>query len=430
MSAVKQTPTSSPPLKRGRKPYPKLKGKELRGRNYLSTLKGYLQGLRTLYPHPLRVLFYDDVVMAYLIAFFNPTLRGLRCIEDASEVPGINQYLSVESVCKSTLSDANALFDPEHLQGLIHKLREDLPNLHQQDDRLDRLLEKARAVDGSYFRVAADVQWALHQRKPDQKMMGSVRLNCQFCLKTGCPDGVSVTGDDGISEGAAATALLKPKEDADADLIYLFDSGVVKFSYLRAILDRECHFLCSLSKSVGFDAERELPLDQAARAAGVASDRIGHLTSSHAQRGKDAAPKILMREVLINYIDRHGQAKQMRLLTDLIDLPVHLIAELYKHRWEIELFFRWLKVTANFRHLTSHGKNGVTLGFHIAIIAMLLTCLHTQAPLSIYGYNMMAMVAAGLADLDDILPILAKRERERAMERARQARKRAAKLSK
>jgi hypothetical protein len=324
MRPVKQ-PSSFPPLKRGRKKSPKVEAKHLGGRNYLATLKLYLAGLRTLYPHHLRVLFYDDVVLSYLLAFFSPTLGGLRRIEDASQVPGVKQYLSVESVCRSTLSDANALFDATHLQGLIEKLREDLPQLHQQDNQLDRLLEKARAVDGSYFRVAADVQWALHQRKPNQKMMGSVRLNCQFCLKTGLPDGISITGDDGISEGAAATALLKPKEDADAELIYLFDSGVTKFSYLRGILERKCHFLCCLSKGVGFEAQRELPLDQAAKAAGVVSDRIGHLTSSHAPRGKDAAPDLLLREVLINYIDRRGQARQLRLLTDLIDLPAHAI---------------------------------------------------------------------------------------------------------
>ena len=429
MLFVKQKSRLSPPLKRGRKRRGKIKAENLTGRKYLSTLSTYLDYLRELYPHPLRVLFYDDVVLAYVMAFFNPTLRGLRCIEDASQLPGINKYLSVESVCRSTLSDANQLFDYQHLQGLIQDLRGDLPNLHKQDSELAKLLEKSRAMDGSYFRVAADVQWALHQAKPDKKMMGSVRLNCQFCCKTGCPDGLNVTGDDGISEGAAATQLLAPKENAESDLIYLFDSGVVKFSYLRAILDRECHFLCSLSKSVGFDAQRELPLDEAARAAGVVSDRVGYLTSSHAPRGKDAAPDVLMREVLINYIDRHGKTKQLRLLTDLIDLPARLIAELYKHRWEIELFFRWLKVTANFRHLTSHSKNGVTLGFHIAVIAMLLTCLHTQAPLSIYGYNLMAMVAAGLADVQDILPIMAKRERERQMDRARRARKRAEKLS-
>jgi hypothetical protein len=425
MCVVERVPRSKLGLKRGCKKRPRVKVRNLTGRKYLAGIHGYLAGLRALYPHPNRVLFYDDVVVAYLLAFYNPALRGLRCIE----VPEFNQYLTVESICRSTLSDANALFDPQHLQGLINQLRQDLPNLHQIDSELDRLLERARAVDGSYFRVAADVQWALHQAKPDQKQMGQVRLDCQFCLKTGCPDGISIAGDDGISEGAAATALLGPMGEQQPDRIYLFDSGVVKFSYLREIISCDCHFLCNLREHILFDQQRELPLDEAAKAAGVLSDRVGYLRSSHASRGKDAAPAILLREVRVAYTDRHGKAKQLRLLTDLIDLPAHLIAELYKHRWEIELFFRWLKVHANFRHLTSHSKNGITLGFHIAIIGMLLMCLHTQSSLSKYSYNLLSMVAAGLCDLDDALPIMAKRERERQMERDRRARKRAAKTS-
>src|ERR1700691_4146072 len=111
MSTVKQQPTSLPPLKRGRKPDPKAEAKNLSGRKYLPTLKSYLAGLRTLYPHHRRVLFYDDVVLSCLMAFFSPTLGSLRRLEDASQVPGVNQYLSVDSVCKSTLSDANQLFD-------------------------------------------------------------------------------------------------------------------------------------------------------------------------------------------------------------------------------------------------------------------------------------------------------------------------------
>ena len=61
------------------------------------------------------------------------------------------------------------------------------------------------------------------------------------------------------------------------------------------------------------------------------------------------------------------------------------------------------------------------------MIAILLMSLHTQAPLSKYGYNLLAMVAAGMGDVSDMLPILHKRERERRLERERLARKRAAK---
>ena len=205
---------------------------------------------------------------------------------------------------------------------------------------------------------------------------------------------------------------------------------MVKFSYLRAIVAAESHFLCNLREHIGFCPEEDKPLSDADRDAGVVSDRVGYLTSSHEPRGKNAAPEVMLREVRVSYVDRHGKSKELRLLTDLLTLPAHLIAQLYRHRWQVELFFRWLKVHANFRHLSSHSKNGITLGFYIAVIAMMLTCLHTQAPLSKYGYNMMAMVAAGLGDMEDILPIVHRRERERKRERDRQARKRAEKQAK
>jgi hypothetical protein len=416
--------TPRPQLRRGRKRRGRIKAKDLTGRKYLELVEDHLAYLRQLYPHPKRVLFYDDVVVCYLLAFFNSVVRSLRCIEDASQVPGINQFLSVDAVCKSTLSEANALFDPQHLEGLIQQLRKDLPNLQQIDGQLAALLDRVHAVDGSYFRVAADVAWALHQAKPDGKLMGQIRLNLQHCLKSGCPSGLSISGDDGMGEGAAATLLLDPQEH---QAIYLFDSGVVKFSYLKSILAAEAHFLCNLRENIGFEPAEDKPLSDADRAAGVLSDRVGYLTSSHAPRGADAGPKVMLREVRIAYTDRHGQSRQLRLLTDLLDLPAHLIAELYRHRWKVELFFRWLKVHANYRHLISHSKNGVTLGFYVAVIAMMLTCLQTQAPLSKYGYNLMAMVAAGLGDIEDILPILQNRERERERERQRQARKRAEK---
>lgn len=419
-----ETKVAAIELRRGRKKRRPIEPKDLTGRKYLEIISHHLAYLRKLYPHRNRVLFYDDVVVCYLFAFFNTALRSLRCIEDASQIPGVNRYLSVESVCKSTLSEANALFDPQHLEGLIERLRRDLPNLHQIDGDLATLLDRVHAVDGSYFRVASDTAWALHQAKPDGKRMGQVRLNCQFCLRTGTPQGVSISGDDGIGEGAAAADFVDPQEH---EAIYLFDCGVVKFSYLRTILQAQSHFLCNLREHVQFESAEQRPLSEADRVAGVVSDRTGHLSSSHAPRGTDAAPKVMLREVRIDYVDRKGQSKQLRLLTDLLTLPARLIAELYRQRWQVELFFRWLKVHANFRHLSSHSKNGVTLGFYIAVIAMMLTCLHTQAPLSKYGYNLLAMVAAGLGDIEHALPILQRREQERQRERERQARKRAEK---
>jgi hypothetical protein len=395
---------------------------QITGRDYVRLLDGYLTRLKAAYPHPNRVLFYDDVVVAYLFAFFNPTLRSLRCIEDASQLPGVEKFFNVNAICRSTLGDANALFDPDLLRPLLADLRRDLPNVGQQDASLQHLLDQAILVDGSFFRLAAAVEWAVRSANAHGASVGTPRLNCQFCLRSGVPVGVSISGADGpgAGEGAAAIAFVEPAR------IYLFDSGVVSFAYLNAILAAGSHVCCNLAAGVNFEAVAAAadcrPPSDADRAAGVTADRIGHLSGSTHRRH---APGQVLREVLVCYVDRSGKARTLRILTDLLDLPAHLIAALYRRRWQIELFFRWLKVNAHFRHLTSHSRNGVTLSFYVATIAAMLMCLRTQRPLSKYGYGLLSMVASGLADVTDVLPILEQRERERVRERQRLARKRA-----
>jgi hypothetical protein len=331
-----------PGLKRGRKKRAALLPREVTGRKYLQILQPFLHRLHAAYPHPNRVLFYDDVVVSYLVAFFSPALRSLRLIENASQVPGVNQYLNVESVCSSTLSDANALFDPAHLAGLIADLRKELPKGKDlksggDDAELLGLLDNAILVDGSFFRLAADVQWAIHAAN-------------------------QYGGGKGTEED------------------------------LRA---------------------------------GIISDSVGYLPGSFC----NSPPKAMLRQIVVQYTDREGNIRRLRLLTDLLNLSAKTVADLYRKRWKIELFFRWLKVSANFRHLTSHSKNGVSLSFHVAVIAALLMVLRTGRPLSVHGYQLMGMVFAGQADLQDILPILEHREREKRLERERLARKRAAKKS-
>jgi hypothetical protein len=364
------------------------------------------------------------VVVVYLMAFFNPILKSLRTIEDASQLPEINQFIDAEAVCKSTLSMANQIFDPSELEGLIADLRCKLPNLHQSNGDLAALLDQVEVFDGSFFRLAADVEWAIRSHNQYTKAKnkaagGYVRLNLQLCLKTGCPSGVSINGRDGVGEGAAAKAMIRP----GANRIYLIDSGVVSFDYLEGIFDAGSHVLCSLAAGVNFQTLEQRQLTDKDITAGIQSDRIGRLSGSDTR----TTPDKIVREVVFSFTGRDGKTKTLRLLTDLLDLPACMIAELYGHRWQVELFFRWLKVHAHFRHLTSHSRNGITLSFYVAVIACMLMCLQTQRPLSLYGYNLLSMVAAGLGQVQDILPLLENRERERQRDRERQAKKRAAK---
>lgn len=410
--------------KRGRKKRTKPAAKDITGRGYLKTLQSLLQELRTLYPHPNRVLHYDDVVVAHLLAFFNPMINSLRMIEDMSEVPAIAEQFHVDSVCRSTLSDAHALFDPDYLMPLIEQLRPRLPQLKHQDRELAVLLDRVIAFDGSFFRLAAEVDWAYHLSNKHQTH-SFVRLNLAYAARTGTPVGCSIDGgptedDDGTRvkarhEGAALAEMIEPGQ------IYLFDAGVVNFDLLKRLFTEKSDFVASLKEQVNFTPQQTREPTDRDREAGVVSDTVGVLAGSQCR----VAPTQPVREVRVRRVDRDGRAVELRLLTSLLDLPAHLVAALYQWRWQIELFFRWFKITAGFHKLMSHSRNGIQFSFYIAIIAQMLMCLRTGTPVNRYGLMLMGMVASGQASVEDILPTLHKRHRERMIERQRLAKKKA-----
>ena len=388
------------------------------GGGYLGLLQRHLRRLRKAHRHPNRLLHYDDLFAAYLLAFFNPTLRSLRTIEDFSTTPQMQEHLTIDRLCRSTLSDANAVLDADLLLPLIADLRARMPALGKVDGKLEQLLRYVVIVDGSFFRVASDVAWALRRRAAGSATRHEhfVRLDLQLCCARGVVEEAVVSGK-ADSEVAVATGKVQ------SGMIYIADRGIFSFTYIQRILDAGSDLLLRIKTSQKFSLQQELQSTEQDKAAGVISDRLGVLTGDRYR----PAPSATLREVII--LDPL-RGRPVRILTSLLDVPAHVIGTLYRHRWQIELFFRWLKVHARFRHLISHSANGLHLGFYVAVIAVLLIYLHSGRKPSLYAYNMLCAVAMGWASVADILPILERRERERARDRERQARRRAEKTVK
>lgn len=372
--------------------------------------------LRKARNHGNRLLLMDSVLTAHLLAFYNPTLRSLRTIEDFSQTDEAQAELDMNRICRSTLSDANKVMDASLLEGLIEDLRGRLPELLRLDGKLGQLLKRLRLVDGSYFAVSANVQWALRKRKAGDAHRDDrfVRLDLQMCCVRGVPECVEINGL-GVSEVAAACRNVEP------GVIYVADRGIYSLQWLETMLRHQADFVLRIKTSQKTRVIHENPLTAADVAAGVFSDRIVTLEASG-----DQGPHL--REVRI--VDAGNPGKVVRLLTNLLDVEAHLLGEVYRHRWQIELFFRWLKVHANFEHLISESRNGILLSFYVAVIGVLLLYLHSGRKPSKYAYNMLCLVANGSATLEEIIPILERRERERELDRQRLARKKAEKLGK
>ena len=358
-----------------------------------------------------------DTLTVLLAAFFNPTVRSLRLVEQLSQMPWAAKNMDIDRVCRSTLSDALERFDPACLIPVIDGLMRQMPHLNSKDRDLAGIAKRIIAADGSTFNLAADVAWALMRRRGSGGgLHGTCRLNLQLDIDSFTPAALSVSGeDDGSEAGAFARQVL-------AGVIYLFDRNFMHFGLLNRVLDAGSDFVLRLRSSSKFQVTEDKPLSAEDLAAGVISDRVGVLPGSPGCR-TGPPPKQALREIIV----RGDDGKPVRLLTNLLDLPARVIADLYRRRWQIELFFRWLKVWAGFEHLISQSRNGVTFQFYVAVIGCLLMHVRTGRKVNKYSLFLFGQVAAGHATLEHILPMLERIEREKELERLRLARKRAAK---
>ncbi|EQD55188.1 transposase, partial [mine drainage metagenome] len=162
--------------------------------------------------------------------------------------------------------------------------------------------------------------WALHEKSGSQVPGRQVRLNLHYCIGTGNPAGLSVSGEHGVSEAQAILLAIV------RDMIYVADRGIFSFAGVKDIVEGGAHFVFRLKSEVGFTCESENILTEKDRQHRVISDRIGYLTGSH----RHPAPPIKVREILIYNPDNPGQP--IRLLTDMLDQGAHIIGMIYLHR--------------------------------------------------------------------------------------------------
>ena len=86
----------------------------------------------------------------------------------------------------------------------------------------------------------------------------------------------------------------------------------------------------------------------------------------------------------------------------MLDIPAEIIAELYRQRWTIELFFRMFKHLLGCRHLLSTKQNGVEIQIYAALIVWMLIMFYTGRPPTKRTFEMLCFYMLGWADVDEI----------------------------
>jgi hypothetical protein len=401
------------------------------GGKYVRILEKHVKAFREESAHGNRGLFLDDVFILSLLSFHNPTLRSLRTMEDFSQTRQAQKYLSVTRVCRTTHSDFLSLSDPNRLKPLLDELRGQLSRkqvLRDESADLNTLLQRTIAVDGTFLPALADVAWAVGFRNQHETTKGCrARIDCQLQVDCFVPE-MFVIPEPRQSETSSAA------HHVAAGKLYLYDRGFSGYELINAHYEEDqetpggwrakAQFVIRYKPEGANSPELkdavERPLTEADVQAGVISDRVGYF---RATSGSHKVLPVLLREVVIQ-TEENGKPSHLRLITNLHDVPATTIGLLYRQRWQVELFFRWLKSIANFTHLINHTKEGLLTELYVTLIGVILMYLHTGYRPSKYLF---ALLSTG-AGLDEIIPILQRRERERDLAR-KSAAKRAAKKS-
>ena len=155
---------------------------------------------------------------------------------------------------------------------------------------------------------------------------------------------------------------------------YVFDLGYYDYGWWAKMDAAGCRIVTRFKSNTRLAAVAELPVPEGSA---ILSDRIGHLPErlSHSRCNPFQDP---VREVRV----KADNGKTLRILCNDLDATAQEIADLYKRRWAIELFFRWVKQTLKIRHFLGTSENAIRIQIAVALIAFLLLRL-AQATQSI-----------------------------------------------
>jgi hypothetical protein len=362
-----------------------------------------------------RTLFYDQYCMLVLLFMFNPVVRSLRSIEQASQLRKVQQKLGCQRASLASLSEATDVFEPERLKEIIAELGSQLQPI-ANDSRLKDLQDTLTLVDGTLLKgLPILVRAGIQEDTRAAKLEAKVRLHTQFDLQRGVPVRIDVTEGVNRVEADERAVLAKALEKGRC---YVEDRGYAKFKLFNEIVHAGSSYVCRLRDNSVYQTVEHRQLTEDDVQAGVVFDGVVLLGES-TKKAEDR-PDHPLRLVAIRTTphEKRGSAPGpasnglLLIATNLLDLPAWIIGLIYRYRWTIEVFFRFFKHVLGCRHLLSHDSVGIEIQTYCAIIACMLISLWTGRKPTLRTYEMICLYFAGLAEEDELLAHLARLQKQ------------------
>jgi Transposase DDE domain/Domain of unknown function (DUF4372) len=258
-------------------------------------------------------------------------------------------HLGAITVRRSTLSDANAL----RPVGVFSEL---LRLLMQQSHRGLRrsLAETTYLIDSTWVRLdARSMRWARFSTG-----ICGAKVHVIYDPDGDCPIYCGVTPRRINDITVAQQMPIKP------GATYVFDLGYYDYAWWAKLDAAQCRIVTRFKANTPLAIVEELPVPEGNN---ILSDRIGFLPARQAKNRRNPMQDAV-REVCV--VTETG--KVLRILSNDLEATAQEIADLYKRRWAIELFFRWVKQTLKITRFLGTSENAVRIQIAIALIAFLL----------------------------------------------------------
>lgn len=314
--------------------------------------------LSSSWTDPKRQLAAEDYLSLFLFGLFNPVTRTMRGLSEASKLERVQREVCSQSVARSTFSDAQHMLDPALLEQVLNELSAQIPKV--TDPRLGGWDWCAR--DGSLFSALPRMAWALYGAGSPGAPNRAVRLHLSLH----------------VFEDKPVRAAVRPgrqceravwEEQWEKGTGYIGDRYFGEnYKLFTKLKSKGCAFVIRLLDAAVVNVEEELPVSAAERAAGVVRQAWARL---------GAQPRYLSMRLRLVWLEHQGT--KLVLATNLGPeaLGAELIDMLYRKRWRIEMFFRWVKCVLGCGHWFAESHRGATIQIYLALIAALLLQLYT-----------------------------------------------------
>ena len=267
-----------------------------------------------------------------------------------------------EPVAKSTLAEANEKRDWRIWEDLAKNLMRKARPLYAGEDLGIDLDDTIYALDSTTI----DLSLTLFPWADFRQTKAGIKMHTQIDLRGPIPTCINITG------ARQHDVVWLDSLFFEAGAFYLMDRGYMDFTRLALIAQAGAFFVTRAKTNLQFTRHYSMPVD---RLTGLRSDHVG---KPALQRSRKAFPVLLRR---IKYVDLET-GKEFVFLTNNLEIPALTVAMLYKLRWRIELFFRWVKGHLRIKHYYGTSPNAVKTQIWIAVCTyLIIAILHKQLKL-------------------------------------------------